>query len=271
VNDQALAGFFDRPLEQLLADPGWAEAHAALLLQLEAGSVRAAERLADGSWQAVAWVKQAILVGFRRTKLERMPGATFPFFDKSAYPPRTFTVADAVRLVPGGSCVRRGAHIASGVVIMPPAYVNIGAYIGADTMIDSHALVGSCAQIGARVHLSAGAQIGGVLEPPQAVPVVIEDEAFVGGLCGVFEGVVVRARAVLAPGVVLSAATSIYDLVQQRQWHREVPPGAVVVPGSRPATGAFAAAAGLQLATPVIVKYRDAGTDAATALESAVR
>jgi 2,3,4,5-tetrahydropyridine-2-carboxylate N-succinyltransferase len=167
--------------------------------------------------------------------------------------------------------VRRGAHVARGVVVMPPANVNVGAYVDEGTMVDSHALVGSCAQIGKRVHLSAGAQIGGVLEPAGARPVIVEDEAFVGGLVGLFEGVLVRRRAVLASGVLLTASTVLYDLVHGRELLREVPEGAVVVPGSRPAAGDFARERGLQLSSPMIVKYRDARTDAATALEQALR
>jgi 2,3,4,5-tetrahydropyridine-2-carboxylate N-succinyltransferase len=271
VNREQLAAFYGRSADAVMADHGWPMAHAALLTALEDGTLRAAERGADGAWQPIAWVKQAILIGFRKTSLERIPAAPAPFFDKPAYPPRNFTLEDSVRLVPGGSAVRRGAHLARGVVVMPPAYVNVGAFVGESTMVDSHALVGSCAQIGARVHLSAGAQIGGVLEPASARPVVIEDDCFVGALCGVFEGVVVRARAVLASGVVLTASTVIHDLVHGREYHREVPPGAVVVPGSRPAPGEHARAHGLQIAAPMIVKYRDAKTDAATALESALR
>jgi 2,3,4,5-tetrahydropyridine-2-carboxylate N-succinyltransferase len=167
--------------------------------------------------------------------------------------------------------VRRGAHVAAGVVVMPPAYINVGAFVDEGTMVDSHALVGSCAQIGKHVHLSAGAQIGGVLEPAHRSPVVIEDGAFVGGLCGVFEGVVVRTRAVLAAGVVLTAATTVHDLVHGHTLRGEIPAGAVVVPGTRPAPGPHAAQHGLQLTTALIVKYRDERTDAATALESALR
>ena len=271
MNARDLAAFFGREGEAVLADARWPQAHAALLLLLEAGTVRAAVRGDDGSWQPVAWVKQAILAGFRATQLERVESPLFPFFDKPAYPPRAFALADAVRLVPGGSCVRRGAHLARGVVVMPPAFVNVGAFVGEGTMIDSHALVGSCAQVGARVHLSAGAQLGGVLEPASAMPVVVEDDVFVGALAGVFEGVVVRARAVLASGVVLTGSTVMHDLVHGKEWRREVPAGAVVVPGTRPAAGDYAHRHGLALATAVIVKYRDAKTDAATALEQALR
>ena len=271
MNPAGLAAFYARAADAVLQDDEWPAAHAALLDQLERGTLRAAVRTAAGDWHPVAWVKQAILLGFRGTALAEVDAPLFPFFDKTAFPPRTFELADAVRLVPGGSAVRRGAHLAKGVVVMPPAYVNVGAFVGEGTMIDSHALVGSCAQVGARVHLSAGAQLGGVLEPAGARPVVVEDDAFVGALAGVFEGVVVRARAVLAPGVVLTGSTVVIDLVQGREWRREVPPGAVVVPGARPAPGAFAQQKGLMLQAPVIVKYRDAKTDAATALEDALR
>ncbi len=266
-----LQRFFERSPEEVLSDPKAPLAHEALLAALEAGQVRAAERGEDGVWRANAWVKRAILAGFRRTGLIQMEGPGFPMFDKSAYPPRQFTLADNVRLVPGGNAVRRGAYIAKGVVVMPPAYINVGAYVDTGTMVDSHALVGSCAQIGARVHLSAGAQIGGVLEPAGAVPVVVEDDTFVGGLVGLFEGIVVRRRAVLASGVIITGSTVIYDLVNSRELRKEVPEGAVVVPGSRPASGGFANKRGLNLAAPMIVKYRDERTDAATCLEDALR
>ncbi|MEZ6015601.1 MAG: 2,3,4,5-tetrahydropyridine-2,6-dicarboxylate N-succinyltransferase [Planctomycetota bacterium] len=267
----ALHRFYARPTDQQLADPAWEGAHAALLRGLEDGSIRAAARGDDGVWRANAWVKEAILLGFRRTSIERIEATPAPFHDKTAYPVRAFHADDRVRVVPGGTSVRRGAFVAPSVVIMPPAYINVGAYVAAGTMVDSHALVGSCAQIGARVHLSAGAQIGGVLEPAGARPVVIEDDAFVGALAGVFEGVCVRERAVLAPGVILTGSTVIYDLVHDREWRGEVPAGAVVVPGTRPARGAAAERLGLALACAVIVKVRDARTDAATALEDALR
>jgi 2,3,4,5-tetrahydropyridine-2-carboxylate N-succinyltransferase len=271
MNLQDLKPFYERPFEAIQADPGAAEAHEALLAALEHGQVRAAERGADGVWRANAWVKQAILAGFRRTAVTELAGPGFPMFDKAAYPPRRFGLEDGVRLVPGGNAVRRGAYMAKGTVVMPPAYVNVGAYVDTGTMVDSHALVGSCAQIGARVHLSAAAQIGGVLEPAGAVPVVVEDDVFVGGLVGLFEGVVVRRRAVLASGVIITGSTVIYDLVNSRELRREIPEGAVVVPGTRPAGGGFAAKHGLSLAAPMIVKYRDERTDAATCLEEALR
>jgi 2,3,4,5-tetrahydropyridine-2-carboxylate N-succinyltransferase len=271
MRDQELAAFFDRAEPELAADARWPTAHAALLAALEQGHVRAATRDANGTWHAVPWVKRAILVGFRRTEVVEIRAEPFSFFDKAAYPPRELGFGDRVRLVPGGSSVRRGSFVAPGVVVMPPAYINVGASVGPGTMVDSHALVGSCAQIGANVHLSAGAQIGGVLEPAHAAPVVVEDGAFVGALCGVFEGFVVRERAVLAAGVVLTAATTVFDLVHGRMLRREIPAGAVVVPGTRPASGAFATERGLQVAAPMIVKYRDERTDAATALEAALR
>ena len=267
----ALQAFYQRELAAIVADPALPEAHEALLQALERGEARSAQRDADGVWHANFWVKTAILAGFRSTATALMPGWPSPMFDRAGFPPRAFALAENVRMVPGGSSVRRGAYLAPGVVIMPPAYVNVGAFVDEGTMVDSHGLVGSCAQIGKRVHLSAAAQVGGVLEPAGAVPVVVEDDAFVGGLCGLFEGVIIRRRAVLAPGVILSASTRIYDLVHGRELTREVPEGAVVVPGTRPASGAYAQAAGLSLAAPCIVKYRDGGTDAATTLEEALR
>jgi 2,3,4,5-tetrahydropyridine-2-carboxylate N-succinyltransferase len=254
-----------------------------LLAALEAGTVRAAERDPDGTWTAVPWVKRGILLGFRVGRMVEMSigghhgEPRFAFFDKHCYPPRSLTLASGVRIVPGGSAVRRGAYLAPGVVCMPPMYVNVGAWIGAGTMVDSHALVGSCAQIGERVHLSAAAQIGGVLEPVNAVPVVIEDDVLVGGNCGVYEGTVVRAKAVLAAGVVLARGTPVYDLVHERVYRGdaerplEIPSGAVVVPGARQVPKGWGAEQGLSLQTPVIVKYRDERTDLATALEGWLR
>ena len=252
-----------------------------LLAALERGEVRAAQRDANGVWTAVAWVKRGILLGFRVGRIVDMSvgsgGGTLPFFDKHTYPTQPMSLANGVRLVPGGSSVRRGAHLASGVVCMPPMYVNVGAWIGAGTMVDSHALVGSCAQIGERVHLSAAAQIGGVLEPVNAAPVVIEDDVLVGGNCGVYEGTIVRAKAVLAAGVVLTRGTPVYDLVNERILRGgadaplEIPAGAVVVPGARRVAQGWGEAQGLSLQTPVIVKYRDERTDLATALEGWLR
>ena len=204
-------------------------------------------------------------------------GGQLIVIDKDTLPARRFKIADGVRIVPGGSSIRRGAFVANGVVCMPPMYVNVGAWIGAGTMVDSHALVGSCAQIGKRVHLSAGAQIGGVLEPIGNVPVVIEDDVVVGGNCGIYEGTIVRSRAVIGAGVVITGSTPVYDVVRGQIYRKsaerplEIPFGAVVVPGTRPLKGAFAEEHGLTMATPLIIKYRDEKTDSATALEEALR
>jgi 2,3,4,5-tetrahydropyridine-2,6-dicarboxylate N-succinyltransferase len=252
-----------------------------LLNALERGELRAAERHENGEWTAVPWVKQGILLAFRVGQIVDLSPdgdrGAFSFLDKDTMPPRRFAPSDGVRVVPGGSTVRRGAYLAPGVVCMPPMYVNVGSYVGAGTMIDSHALVGSCAQIGARVHLSAAAQIGGVLEPINASPVVIEDDVIVGGNCGVYEGTVVRAGAVLGAGVVLTRGTPVFDLVHQRVYRGSasqpliIPADAVVVPGARRVHGAFAETEGISLQTPVIVKYRDDKTDLATTLEAWLR
>jgi 2,3,4,5-tetrahydropyridine-2-carboxylate N-succinyltransferase len=258
---------------------------AELLTALEQGVVRAAERRDDGLWEAVPWVKRGILAGFKVGVLTDFspretsgrPVPPFTFIDKDTYPAQAFAVADNVRIVPGGTTIRRGAHLASGVVCMPPVFVNVGAFVDRDTMIDSHALVGSCAQIGSRVHLSAAVQIGGVLEPVNATPVVIEDDVLVGGNSGIYEGTIVRARAVLGAGVILTRGTPVFDLVRETIYRAtgsvplEIPSGAVVVGGARPVATEWGVRHGLTIATPVIVKYRDAKTDAATALESALR
>ena len=269
----------------------------ALLDALESGAVRVAERGGDGRWIVNAWVKQEILAIFAGSAVEPIAWPSVQvhtafghdvahspssFLDKGALAPRRFEVGDGVRLVPGGSAVRRGVHLARGVICMPPCYVNVGAFVDEGTMVDSHALVGSCAQVGKRVHLSAGAQIGGVLEPANARPVIIEDEAFVGGNTGVYEGVLVGRGAVLAAGVILTAGTLVYDLVEQRELRgtREeplaIPEFAVVVPGSRPVTqrsplDLWATQRGLHVSCALIVKYRDEKTDRATALEQALR
>ena len=254
------------------------EAFKALKTELNAGRVRAAERSADGRWHANAWVKAGILLGFRLGKVgPALPGSPFPFYDKDTFPLRALGPDDGVRIVPGGSAIRDGCYLARGVVCMPPMYVNVGAYVDEGTMIDSHALVGSCAQIGKRVHLSAAAQIGGVLEPAGALPVVIEDDVLVGGNCGVYEGTIVRERAVLAPGTLLSGGTVVFDLVHDRTYRREgdrpleIPSGAVVVPGTRPVKSGPGQTAGVSLYAPVIVKYRDEKTDTAVRLEELLR
>lgn len=245
---------------------------------LARGEIRAAERAAEGAWCVNAWVKRGILLGFKMGALTDMSAhATLRFFDKDTYPVRPTTLADGVRIVPGGSSIRDGAFVAPGVICMPPMYVNVGAYVDAGTMIDSHALVGSCAQIGKRVHLSAAAQIGGVLEPVGALPVIIEDDVLVGGGCGIYEGTIVRERAVLAPGTVVTGSTPVYDLVRETVHRRsgdqplEIPASAVVVPGARNVRGTAAERWGISLYAPVIVKYRDAKTDLATLLEEYLR
>ncbi|MFT5287118.1 MAG: 2,3,4,5-tetrahydropyridine-2-carboxylate N-succinyltransferase [Planctomycetota bacterium] len=248
-----------------------------LLDALESGEVRVAERV-DGNWRVNDWVKRAILTLFRETAVvEQQAGAAWPFVDKESLTVRSFSLESKVRLVPGGSSVRRGAHIGDGCVLMPPMYVNIGAFVGAGSMVDSHALVGSCAQIGERVHLSAAAQIGGVLEPIGSRPVIIEDDALIGGGVGLYEGVLVRERAVLAAGVILTGSTPVFDIVNQRVLRGssdaplEIPSGAVVIPGTRPSTNEWAQTQGLNVSCAIITKYRDQKTDAATALEEALR
>ena len=248
-----------------------------LLRALESGQVRAAEP-SDKGWRVNGWVKQGILLAFRLGRVvETDPAGPLRFFDKDTLLPRRLTVADGVRVVPGGSSVRSGAYLAPGVVVMPPAYVNAGAWVGEGAMIDSHALVGSCAQVGRRVHLSAGAMLGGVLEPVGALPVIVEDEVLIGGNCGVYEGTIVGRRAVLGSGVVLTGAVTVYDVPRETTYRRtpesplRIPEGAVVVAGARGLAGAFAQRHGLGLYTPVIVKYRDDKTDASTALEEALR
>lgn len=252
-----------------------------LLLALESGELRAAQRDADGGWHAVPWVKRGILLAFRAGVTTGMgrrgphEGAA-PFVDKDTMPPRLWEADGGVRVVPGGSSVRRGTFLGTGVVCMPPMYVNVGAWVGDGTMIDSHALVGSCAQIGARVHLSAAAQIGGVLEPINGVPVIIEDNVIVGGNAGVYEGTIVREGAVLGAGVILTRGTPVFDLVEERVIRAdggslEIPENAVVVAGARAATSEWARAESVSIYTPVIVKYRDEKTDLATALEDVLR
>jgi 2,3,4,5-tetrahydropyridine-2-carboxylate N-succinyltransferase len=246
---------------------------------LNRGEIRAAERNADGKWQTNAWVKRGILLGFRMGMIVDMSPAdgSLQFLDKNTYPLRKFSTDDRVRIVPGGSSIRDGAYIAPGVVCMPPMFVNTGAYVDEGTMIDSHALVGSCAQIGKRVHLSAAAQIGGVLEPAGAMPVIIEDDVIVGGNCGVYEGAIVRERAVLASGVIITGSTPVFDLMREQTYRRrgdeplEIPAGAVVVPGARAVQSEKGREWGLSLYAPVIVKYRDEKTDAATQLEDLLR
>lgn len=255
---------------------------AALRQALNDGSVRAAEKDSSATgWKVNAWVKQGILLGFRLGKLQKIEGSEpWSFFDKETVPTQQFSLERNVRIVPGGTTVRDGAFVSSSVIVMPPAYINIGAYVGAGTLVDSHALVGSCAQVGERVHISAAAQIGGVLEPAGALPVIIEDDVMMGGNTGVYEGCIVKKRTVLGTGVILTGSTPIYDLVHSRIIRRAsekdpliVPEGAVLVAGSRSLNGRsdFASEHGLSIYTPMIIKYRDEKTDARTALEDALR
>jgi 2,3,4,5-tetrahydropyridine-2-carboxylate N-succinyltransferase len=266
------------------ADRGAARAAFAELREaLSSGRVRAAEPDSSSpiGWRVNTWVKQGILLGFKfgDTVDASMDHGRWPFYDKDTLPLRKFAdgVRAGVRIVPGGSSVRDGAYIAAGVICMPPIFVNIGAWIGEQSLIDSHALVGSCAQIGARVHVSAGAQIGGVIEPIGALPVIVEDDALVGGNTGLYEGAIVKARAVIAAGTVLTGSTPVYDLVNGRiiaaaaDRPLVIPEGAVVVPGARAVTAGMGPAWGLSLATPVIVKYRDSRTDTRTELEAWIR
>jgi 2,3,4,5-tetrahydropyridine-2-carboxylate N-succinyltransferase len=244
---------------------------------LTRGEVRAAENN-NGEWKVNIWVKQGILLGFRLGEIMQMSsGECLSFVDKDTFPARKFTVADKVRIVPGGSSVRLGAYVAPSVICMPPMFINVGAYVDEGTMIDSHALVGSCAQIGKRVHLSAAAQIGGVLEPVNAAPVIIEDDVLVGGNCGVYEGTLVRSRAVLGAGTSLTRSTPLYDLVRGEIYRAsgekplEVPQNAVIVPGSRAINKGKAQEWGISLYAPVIVKYRDEKTEHGVELEDWLR
>jgi 2,3,4,5-tetrahydropyridine-2-carboxylate N-succinyltransferase len=244
---------------------------------LNRGEIRAATNV-NGEWRVNPWVKKGILVGFRLGDLKDASiNDEFRYFDKTTFPLKRVTLADGVRLVPGGSAIRDGAFVARGVVCMPPMYINVGAYVDEGTMVDSHALVGSCAQVGKRVHISAGAQIGGVLEPIGAMPVIIEDDVLVGGNTGIYEGTIVRRGAVIGAGVVLTGGTPVYDMVKETIYRKradaplEIPEHAVVVPGSRPLDSRWAADHHLSLAAPVIVKYKDEKTSASIALEESLR
>ena len=272
-----------RRIEAITSRPGAPpveEARAAfeeLKAGLNDGSIRAAEK-ESGRWVVRRWVKQGILLGFQVGTLSRAVAETgFRFFDKDTFPLKDLRLESQVRIVPGGTAIRDGCYIAPGVTLMPPAYVNVGAYVDAGTLIDSHALVGSCAQVGKRVHLSAAAQIGGVLEPVGELPVVIEDDVLIGGNCGIYEGAIVRERAVLASGVILTGGTPVYDLPRGLEYRKrpgeplEIPAGAVVVPGARALRDGKGKDWGISLQTPVIVKYRDAKTDASVSLEDLLR
>ncbi len=244
---------------------------------LTAGQIRAAEKI-DGRWQTNAWVKQGILLGFRIGKLvESGDRKVLTFVDKGTYPTRQFAAREEIRVIPGGSSVRSGAYVAKSVVCMPPMFINVGAYVDEGTMVDSHALVGSCAQVGKRVHISAAAQVGGVLEPINASPVIIEDDVLIGGNCGVYEGTQVGARAVLGAGVILTRSTPLFDTVKGEIYRAtatdglRVPEDAVIVPGARSVTKGKTVDWGLSLYTPVIVKYRDERTDRGVELEDLLR
>ena len=262
-----------------VGDPSAMTAFVALRAAIESGEVRAAspDPASATGWRVNAWVKQGILLGFRLGVLEDFPAVGFSFVDKNTYPVRHFTAADGVRIVPGGSSIRAGAYVARGVVCMPPMYINAGAYVDEGTMVDSHVLVGSCAQIGKRVHLSAAAQIGGVLEPVNASPAVIEDDVLVGGNSGVYEGTIVRKGAVLAAGTILTRGTPVFDVVNgtilrsTAELPLIIPENAVVVPGSRAVSKGKGQEWGLSLYAPVIVKYRDEKTDLSTTLEDLLR
>jgi 2,3,4,5-tetrahydropyridine-2-carboxylate N-succinyltransferase len=247
---------------------------------LSAGAARAAEP-DPGSptgWKVNAWVKRGILLAFRfGSTVDQTTDGRGLFFDKDTLPLKPLSVASGVRIVPGGSSVRDGAYLGRGVICMPPMYINIGAWVGDESLVDSHALVGSCAQVGARVHVSAAAQIGGVLEPVGALPVIVEDDVMIGGNCGVYEGAVIKRRAVLAAGTIITGSTPIYDLTKGTIIRPTtgqplvVPEGAVVVPGARPIESGPGKEWGLSVTTPIIVKYRDERTDARTALEEWIR
>lgn len=247
-----------------------------VMADLEAGKIRVAEKK-DGKWIVNKWIKEVILTGFRIGKMTGTESGIFSFTDKDTYPVRRFLPEDGVRVVPGGTTIRRGAYLAPSTVVMPPSYVNVGAYVDSDTMIDSHALVGSCAQVGRHVHLSAASQLGGVLEPVGALPVIIEDNVFIGGNCGIYEGTIVEEGAVIATGVIINSSTAIFDattgefLPKNPDGCNVVPRGAVVVAGSRPVTSGPGAGKGIGIYTPVIVKYRDDKTDASLVLEDLLR
>jgi len=271
-----------RSIEAAAADPGGQppDVLRKLFEELKAGlndgSIRAATKEGD-VWVVATWVKKGILLGFRIGEIVEPLDSAFPFFDKDTFPLKRLAPDSGVRIVPGGTAVRDGCYLARGVTIMPPSYVNVGAWIGEGTMLDSHVLVGSCAQVGRRVHVSAGAQIGGVLEPVGELPVVIEDDVLIGGNCGIYEGAVVRERAVIAAGTILTGGTPVFDVVRGAEYRKgpgrplEIPAGAVVVPGARAIRDGKGKEWGLSLQTPVIVKYRDARTDASAGLEGLLR
>jgi 2,3,4,5-tetrahydropyridine-2-carboxylate N-succinyltransferase len=273
---ETLERIYDRSLE--VEDKEFRPVFNDFLELLNSGEVRAAEP-SGGEWLVNAWVKKGILLGFRYGSLtDYSIDSSFGYFDKDTYPLRPIALADKIRIVPGGTSIRTGSYVAPGVVLMPPAYINVGAYVDEDAMIDSHALVGSCAQVGCRVHLSAAAQIGGVLEPVGATPVIVEEDVLVGGNAGIYEGTVVKKGAVIGAGTILTSSIPVYDLVHRRllrgskSQRLTIPENAVVIPGTRPVTSSeFASEQGLQVSCALIIKYRDDKTDAATALEVELR
>jgi 2,3,4,5-tetrahydropyridine-2-carboxylate N-succinyltransferase len=276
ILEQIIERLYNTPLKTIDRDDALAAVQQ-LKDALNRGEVRSAFSH-NGTWLVNQWVKKGILLAFRVGAVQELASVSlFRYFDKETMALKSFTLDDHVRIVPGGTAVRDGSFVASGVIIMPPSYINIGAYVDEQTMIDSHVLVGSCAQIGKRVHLSAGTQIGGVLEPIGSLPVIIEDDVFVGGNCGIYEGTIIKQRAVIGAGVILTGSTPVYDLIHRTIHHRThdepliIPAGAVVVPGNRHIDDAFAKEHRLSLYVPVIVKYRDEKTDAATALEESLR
>lgn len=276
ILQQIIERLYELPVDKIDREDAL-QAIKQLKFSLNRGEVRAAENF-GGAWKTNTWVKKGILLAFRIGVLsEFSENEVFQFFDKDTMGIRQLSINHGVRIVPGGSVVRDGAYIAEGVVMMPPSYINIGAYVDEGTMIDSHSLIGSCAQVGKRVHCSAAAQIGGVLEPIGSIPVIIEDDVFIGGNCGIYEGAIIKRRAVIAAGVTITGSTPVYDLVHQKIYKKSasnpliIPEGAVVVSGGRQINNSFGQEHRLSLYTPLIIKYRDEKTDASTVLEESLR
>ena len=274
--EQLIPSHFARKREEL--DQQSRQVFETFLSSLDTGTIRAAEKV-EGKWRVNEWVKQGILLGFKLgSVVDFSIDSQFQFRDKDTFPLKNLqALSHPIRVVPGGSSVRAGVYLGKNITLMPPMYINVGAYVDDESMVDSHALIGSCAQIGKRVHISAGTQIGGVLEPVGALPVIVEDDVLVGGNCGIYEGTILETRAVVGAGTIITGSTAVYDLVKERIYRKTaadpliIPHDAVVVPGSRPARGSFAGRHQLHLAVPVIVKYRDEGTSARTTLEELLR
>jgi len=268
--------FYDKDHNEYKDSKQWQQVFEKFLQGLNKGEIRASEPGEKG-WIVTEWVKKGIIAGFRTGELTDMSSEKFPYYDNSTYPLKSINLKDNIRIVPGGTSIRQGCYISPGVIMMPPCYVNVGAYVDKDTLLDSHSLIGSCAQVGKNCHISAAAQIGGVLEPINARPVIIEDNVLIGGNCGIYEGILIKKNAILASGVIITSSTPVYDLVKKQIYKTTaynpltIPENSVVVPGSRPASGKFAQKEGIHLYTPVIVKYRDASSNAKTALEEALR